>query len=81
MPCLSVSSVNCPSVSLAVLQDKIITYNFNNVDHALLPGCSTWDDKVFDPTVGCELMASAGIEYDTDPAAGPRCAASMLHLI
>lgn len=53
-------------------KDKIITYNFNNEDHALLPGCSTWDDKVFDPTVGCELMASSGIQYDADPASGPR---------
>ena len=33
-------------------QDKIITYDFARANHAILPGCTTYDDRLFDPTLG-----------------------------
>eukprot|EP00658_Telonema_sp_P-2_P085383 TRINITY_DN9723_c0_g1_i19.p1 TRINITY_DN9723_c0_g1~~TRINITY_DN9723_c0_g1_i19.p1 ORF type:complete len:377 (-),score=76.30 TRINITY_DN9723_c0_g1_i19:134-1264(-) len=52
--------------------DKIVTYAFNHDNHAILPGCTTFDDRLFDPTIGCELVESKGVEFSADPCSGPR---------
>jgi len=52
--------------------DKVITYDFNRDNHAILPGCTTFDDRLFDPTIGCQLLESSGVEFVADPCSGPR---------
>jgi len=52
--------------------DKIITYDFARANHAILPGCTTYDDRLFDPTLGKELLRATGVEFVADPCSGPR---------